>query len=94
MPTLIAEEIEIQKQPERVAATERLAPLETHRFAFVIHPLSVELIHRHQPFRWTRLLPDALVESLAAHRPPILLSRITGGHPRPRDRRWRATCSR
>lgn len=50
-----------------------------HRFAFVIHPLSVEFIHRHPAYHWTRLLPDALVETVAAYMPPILLSRVRGG---------------
>jgi predicted amino acid dehydrogenase len=49
------------------------------RFAFVIHPLSVRFIHRHPAFRWTRLLPDALVERASAMMPPMYISRITGG---------------
>lgn len=53
------------------------APDGVNRFAFVIHPLSVENIHRH--FHWTRLLPDSLVEAVASRMPPIYLSRITGG---------------
>lgn len=48
-----------------------------NRFAFVIHPLSVEYIHRH--YRWTRLLPDSLIEAIAARMPPRYLSRMTGG---------------
>ncbi len=50
-----------------------------HRFAFVIHPLDVGFIHRHPAFRWTRYLPDSLVESVAAWMPPMYLSRIRGG---------------
>jgi predicted amino acid dehydrogenase len=49
-----------------------------NRFAFVIHPLSVKFIHQHRWFRWTRFLPDALVETVAAFIPPLYLSRITG----------------
>ncbi len=52
---------------------------EINRFAFVIHPLNVEFIHKHKWFRWTRYLPDALVETIAAYIPPIYISRITGG---------------
>jgi predicted amino acid dehydrogenase len=48
-----------------------------NRFAFVIHPLSVEHIHRH--FRFTRLLPDSWVEAVSALAPPRYLTRITGG---------------
>lgn len=52
---------------------------ETHRFAFVIHPLSVEFIHKHPAFRWTRWLPDSLVEAVAAYMPPREISTIRGG---------------
>ena len=50
-----------------------------NRFAFVIHPLNISFIHKHKMFRWTRYLPDELVERVAAYFPPIYLSRITGG---------------
>src|SRR5262245_47223712 len=50
-----------------------------HRFAFVIHPLSVDYIRRHPAFRWTRFLPDRLVEACGALLPPMYLSRIRGG---------------
>jgi predicted amino acid dehydrogenase len=50
-----------------------------NRFAFVIHPLEVRFIHQHPWFRWTRYLPDGLVEAIGAYFPPIYLSRITGG---------------
>ncbi|MEI8165094.1 MAG: serine carboxypeptidase [Chloroflexales bacterium] len=50
-----------------------------NRFAFVIHPLSVRFIHGHKWFRWTRYLPDGLVERVAAYFPPLYLGRIKGG---------------
>ncbi len=50
-----------------------------NRFAFVIHPLNVDFIHQHKLFRWTRYLPDSLVEPVAAYIPAIYLSKITGG---------------
>jgi predicted amino acid dehydrogenase len=50
-----------------------------HRFAFVVHPLSIRFIHRHPQFRWTRWLPDKLVETVAAWLPPAPIGRITGG---------------
>ncbi|MCB8941486.1 MAG: serine carboxypeptidase [Ardenticatenaceae bacterium] len=50
-----------------------------NRFAFVIHPLSVSFIHHHRAFRWTKYLPDGIVEAVAAYIPPLSLSRITGG---------------
>ncbi len=56
-----------------------MAREDVHRFAFVIHPLSVRFIHRHPPFRWTRFLPDALVERVAAWMPPFQIATIRGG---------------
>jgi len=56
-------------QPEEVGV---------HRFAFVIHPLDVSFIHRHPAFRWTRYLPDALVEQVAAWMPPLYISTVRG----------------
>ena len=50
-----------------------------HRFAFVIHPLSVSFIHNDPMYRWTRFLPDGLVERFAARMPPTYISTITGG---------------
>lgn len=50
-----------------------------HRFAFLIHPLHVGFIHKHPAFRWTRYLPDRLVETFGAWMPPMFISRIKGG---------------
>jgi predicted amino acid dehydrogenase len=50
-----------------------------NRFAFVIHPLNVRFIHNHKWFRWTRYLPDGLVEAVAAYFPPLYMGRIQGG---------------
>ena len=50
-----------------------------NRFAFVIHPLNIGFIHKHPLFRWTKYLPDELVEETSAYMPPIFVSRITGG---------------
>lgn len=52
---------------------------ELNRFAFVIHPLNISFIHNDKRFRWTRFLPDSIVEPVAATMPPMYLSRITGG---------------
>jgi predicted amino acid dehydrogenase len=56
-------------QPEEAAV---------NRFAFVIHPLNVGFIHSHPVFRWTRVLPDEVVERVAARLPPILVGKVTG----------------
>lgn len=50
-----------------------------NRFAFVIHPLSTKFIHNHKLFRWTRFLPDSIVEPVAALMPPMYISKIRGG---------------
>lgn len=50
-----------------------------NKFAFVIHPLKVDFIHKHKLFHWTRHLPDELVESVSAYIPPLYLSKIIGG---------------
>lgn len=49
-----------------------------NKFAFVIHPLDVGFIHKHKMLKWTKYLPDELVEATAAHMPPMYLSKITG----------------
>jgi predicted amino acid dehydrogenase len=48
------------------------------RFAFVIHPLSVEHIFNHPILKHFRFLPKQLVERLMANVRPLYLSRITG----------------
>jgi predicted amino acid dehydrogenase len=48
------------------------------RFAFVIHPLSVDYIFNHPLLRYLRFLPKRLVERLVANMRPLYLSRITG----------------
>ncbi len=49
-----------------------------NKFAFVIHPLDVKFIHKNKMFRWTKYLPDEIVEKTAALIPPMYLSRVTG----------------
>jgi len=44
-----------------------------------VHPLTVGHIHRHPSFRWTRVLPDRLVEAVAARMPPLRVGTIRGG---------------
>jgi predicted amino acid dehydrogenase len=59
--------------------THPIEPEVINRFAFLVHPLDIGFIHRHPGYRWSKQLPDALVEWIAAWFPPIYLSRITGG---------------
>ena len=48
------------------------------RFAFVIHPLSVDYIFNHPQLKYLRFLPKRLIERLVANMRPLYLSRITG----------------
>jgi len=66
-------------RPATAARAENGAESGVHRFAFVLHPLSLRFIHGHPAFRWTRLLPDLLVERCAAHLSPFPMGRMTGG---------------
>ena len=48
------------------------------RFAFVIHPLSIEQVFNHPQLKYLRFLPKRLVERLVANIRPMYLSRVTG----------------
>lgn len=50
-----------------------------NKFAFVIHPLNVNFIHKDKRFTWTKYLPDDIVEPVAAQMPPLYVGKITGG---------------
>jgi predicted amino acid dehydrogenase len=50
-----------------------------NRFAFVIHPLDVSFVHKHPDFKWTKRLPDRVVEEVAAYMKPMYVGRIAGG---------------
>ncbi len=53
-------------------------PRDVNRFAFVIHPLSVDFIFNHPQLKYLRFLPKRLVEWAVAQIRPMYLSRITG----------------
>jgi predicted amino acid dehydrogenase len=53
-------------------------PRDVARFAFVIHPLSVDHVFNHPQLKYLRILPKRLVERLMANIRPLYLSRITG----------------
>jgi predicted amino acid dehydrogenase len=85
--SLLGQEIQSQRlgrggdteRARALSAEHNRCAAEVNRFAFVIHPLDVSFIHKHPLFRWTRLLPDRLVEAVAAYLPPLYVSRVTGG---------------
>jgi predicted amino acid dehydrogenase len=53
-------------------------PRDVARFAFVIHPLSVNHVFNHPQLKYLRFLPKALVERVMANIRPMYLSRMTG----------------
>ena len=54
-------------------------PPGANRFAFVLHPLTVDYLANHPRYRWTRHLPKQLVEVGAAHMPAARVGRVAGG---------------
>jgi predicted amino acid dehydrogenase len=53
-------------------------PPDTAKFAFVIHPLTVNHIYNHPILRYLRFVPKRIVERSVANLPPLYLSRMTG----------------
>ena len=56
-----------------------VAPVRANRFAFILHPLTIDYLARHPRYSWTRYLPRSLVESVAAYMPGSQVGRVTGG---------------
>ncbi len=53
--------------------------MDADRFAFILHPLTIDYLANHPRYRWTRHLPRAFVESTAAYLPARHVGRVTGG---------------
>ena len=51
----------------------------THRFAFVLHPLTVDYLAKHPRYAWTRRLPRRLLETSAAYLPAQYVGAARGG---------------
>ncbi len=49
------------------------------RFAFVLHPLTVDYLGNHPRYRWTRKLPRGWIEYAAAYMPGRFVGNVTGG---------------
>jgi predicted amino acid dehydrogenase len=49
------------------------------RFAFVLHPLTVDYLAKHPRYSWTRHLPRGLVENSAAYMPASYVGNARGG---------------
>jgi predicted amino acid dehydrogenase len=56
-----------------------VAASDAHRFAFVLHPLTVDYLARHPRYSWTRHLPRSWVERGAAHMPATCVGTARGG---------------
>jgi predicted amino acid dehydrogenase len=52
---------------------------DAHRFAFVLHPLTVDYLANHPRYAWTRHLPRRWVEAGAAYMPARLVGTAKGG---------------
>ncbi|GAB4201796.1 MAG: hypothetical protein OHK0022_24210 [Roseiflexaceae bacterium] len=76
---LVTHDLPAEQAQAPKAGTDRPETAAANRFAFVIHPLNVGFIHKDPRFRWTRLLPNRLVEAVAAYLPPIPVATIKGG---------------
>jgi predicted amino acid dehydrogenase len=50
-----------------------------HRFAFVLHPLTVDYLGNHPRYAWTRHLPRRFVETTAAYMPARYVGTARGG---------------
>ena len=64
---------------EQSKASDAAATTGGQRFAFVLHPLTVDYFVRHPRFAWTRHLPRKWVEVGAAHIPAQYVGTATGG---------------
>jgi len=62
-------------------------PQRAARFAFVLHPLTIDYLARHPLFGWTRHLPKTLVEEAAAHMPAARVGGVAGGRSPATDQR-------
>ena len=56
-----------------------LAQRDANRFAFVLHPLTVDFLGNHPRYRWTRRLPRGWVERGAAYMPASRVGQVEGG---------------
>lgn len=62
-----------------VGSIKARAARDSTRFAFVLHPLTVDYLANHPSYRWTRHLPPKLVELAAAYMPGQLVGTVKGG---------------
>jgi predicted amino acid dehydrogenase len=49
------------------------------RFAFVLHPLTVDYLSKHPRYAWTRYFPRGVLETTAAYMPAQCVGTVKGG---------------
>jgi len=59
--------------------SERSAKADSQRFAFVVHPLTIDYLGNHPRYTWTRHLPRKWLEATAAHMPARYVGTVKGG---------------
>jgi predicted amino acid dehydrogenase len=60
-------------------ASNRAATVDGHRFAFILHPLTVDYLSNHPRYAWTRYLPRGVLETTAAYMPAQCVGTAKGG---------------
>jgi predicted amino acid dehydrogenase len=69
----------VTQRKDNPHGTARQSKGSAQRFAFVLHPLTVDYLGNHPHYSWTRHLPRKLVEVTAAYMPAQQVGRVTGG---------------
>jgi predicted amino acid dehydrogenase len=63
----------------RSQASNQAATVDGHRYAFILHPLTVDYMSNHPRYAWTRYLPRGVVEATAAYMPAQCVGTAKGG---------------
>jgi predicted amino acid dehydrogenase len=65
--------------PAQTTTSDNTAKADGHRYAFILHPLTVDYVGNHPSFAWTRHLPRGLLETTAAYMPARYVGTARGG---------------
>ncbi|MCM2309779.1 MAG: hypothetical protein NDI84_00120 [Steroidobacteraceae bacterium] len=63
----------------RSGRSETTTKAQGHRFAFILHPLTIDYLGNHPRYAWTRHLPRDWVETTAAYMPARYVGTVSGG---------------
>mmetsp|Transcript_7476 Transcript_7476/g.20730 ORF Transcript_7476/g.20730 Transcript_7476/m.20730 type:complete len:499 (-) Transcript_7476:126-1622(-) len=69
-----------QQHGNQDSHVERPLSEKVHKFAFIVHPLTMAFLHKHPLLKGTKILPDSFVERSVSRLPPRVLSKIVGGY--------------